>query len=246
MSALLLPGTLLSEPVTVRYLEGSLQGFLALHSSEGKLLASGDLTQVVRGDRVVSHLVFRFRDGSLDDEMTTFSQHGSFKLISDHHIQKGPIFPKPMDMLIDVPTGKVIVRYEEKGKSKVDTEQMDLPNDLANGVIFDIVKNLAPDARDSKLSWIAATPKPRLVKLSLSSMGAEKFSVAGFRYKSIRYQVKVEFGGLAGLVAPLIGKEPPVISVWIATGAAPAFVKLEGPLFLSGPVWKVEMASPVW
>jgi hypothetical protein len=86
-------GSLLAEPVSVRYREGSVQGFLALRTLEGKVLAAGDLTQIIHGDRVVSHLVFRFKDGSVDDETAVFSQHGTFRLISDHHIQKGPIFP---------------------------------------------------------------------------------------------------------------------------------------------------------
>jgi hypothetical protein len=72
----------------VRYREGSVHGFLALRTMEGKTLAAGDLIQVVRGDRVVSHLVFRFKDGSIDDETAVFTQSGNFRLISDHHIQK--------------------------------------------------------------------------------------------------------------------------------------------------------------
>jgi hypothetical protein len=43
--------------------------------------------------------------------------------------------------------------------------------------------------------------------------------------------VKVKIGGIAGLVAPLLGKQPPDTHVWVLTGDAPAFVKLEGPLY---------------
>jgi hypothetical protein len=34
--------------------------------------------------------------------------------------------------------------------------------------------------------------------------------------------------------------------VWILGGEAPAFVKLEGPLYFGGPIWRIELASPVW
>jgi hypothetical protein len=34
------------------------------------VLAVGDLFEVVRGDRVTSRLIFRFKDGSVDDETT--------------------------------------------------------------------------------------------------------------------------------------------------------------------------------
>src|SRR6266487_623531 len=89
--AFLLPtGAASADQVSVRYTEGLLHGFLALRTLEGKLLADGELTQVAEGDRVKSHLVFRFKDGSVYDEMAIFSQSAKFRLRSDHVIQKGP------------------------------------------------------------------------------------------------------------------------------------------------------------
>ena len=89
-----------AEPVAVHHLEGTVHGFLALSTMDSKILAPGDLIQVIRGNQVVSRLVFRFKDGSLDDETAIFTQRGSLRLVSDHHIQKGPAFPHPMDVLI--------------------------------------------------------------------------------------------------------------------------------------------------
>src|SRR6202171_1276853 len=86
-----------AEPIPVRHLEGTVHGFLALRTEEGRVLAVGDLFQVVRGDRVTSRLLFRFKDGSVDDETAVFSQRGHFQLITDHHIQKGRSFPNPME-----------------------------------------------------------------------------------------------------------------------------------------------------
>ena len=127
------PGTP-AEPIPVRHLEGTVHGFLALRSKEGRVLAVGDLFQVVHGDRVTSRLLFRFKDGSVDDETTVFSQRGNFQLITDHHIQKGPSFPQPMDTSIDVPNGQVTVRSTGKdGKEEVKNEHLDLPPDLVNG-----------------------------------------------------------------------------------------------------------------
>jgi hypothetical protein len=53
--------------------------------------------------------------------------------------------------------------------------------------------------------------------------------------------VKVKIGGIAGLVAPLVGKQPPDLHVWIKGGEVPAFVKFEGPIYNGGPVWRVEL-----
>src|SRR4051794_9592020 len=71
---LIQPGSLSAESIPVRYPEGTVHGFLALRTLEGKLLAAGNLTEVIQGNQVVSRLVFRFRDGSVDEDTTIFSQ----------------------------------------------------------------------------------------------------------------------------------------------------------------------------
>lgn len=246
VAILLQPDLLPAEPVTVRFKEGSVHGFLVLRTMEGKTLAAGDLIQVIRGDRVVSRLVFRFKDGSVDDETTIYSQRGNFRLISSHHIQKGPAFPRPTEVLINASTGQVTVRFKDNGQEKVETDRLDLPPDLANGMILSVLKNIRPDTTETKLSYVAATPKPRLVKLSITPQGKETFLVAGSRRNATRFVLKVELGGVAGIIAPLLGKQPADTSVWVAGGQAPAFVKLEGPLYLGGPIWSIELTSPVW
>jgi hypothetical protein len=93
---------------------------------------------------------------------------------------------------------------------------------------------------------VVATPKPRLVKLVISPEGEDTFSIADSARKAVRYDVKVDIGGAAGLVAPLVGKQPPDSHVWILEGEAPAFVKAEGPQYEDGPIWRIELTSPVW
>jgi hypothetical protein len=48
------------------------------------------------------------------------------------------------------------------------------------------------------------------------------------------------------LLAPLVAKQPPYDHVWIMNGDVPAFVKSEAPLYAEGPLWRMELASPVW
>jgi hypothetical protein len=239
-------GILAAKQIPVRYSEGNLHGFLVLRDLKGKTLAAGDLTQVIRGGRVVDHLVFHFKDGSIDDEKTTFTQDHHFRLLSDDHVQKGPIFPHPMDVRIDATSGEVTVRFKDDGKDKVQKHHVDLPPDLANGLIPTLLRDIHPDAPETEVSYLAATPKPRLVKLDVSPQGEDRFSVAGSHYKATRYVIKTKIGGIAGIVAPLIGKQPQDIDVWILGGSAPAFVKLKGQLYQGGPLWVIELSSPVW
>ena len=245
--ALLSCGSLLAQPVAVRYAEGIVHGFLSLRTTDGELVANGDLIQVAKGDRVTSRLVFRFKDGSLRDETSVFSQRQTFHLISNHLVQKGPTFPQPLDLTIDAASGRVTVRYtDDHGKPKVESEQMKLPPDLANGMTLTLLKNVRPNTALPTMSMVVTTPKPRLVKLELSDAGEDPLSTGTMARQATHYVVKIEIGGLAGLIAPLVGKQPPDTHVWILGGEAPAFVKSEGSMFLGGPIWRIELVSPVW
>jgi hypothetical protein len=244
---LLWPVSVSADPVAVRYREGVVHGFLTLRSATGAILASGDLIQVAQGDRVTSRLVFHFKDGSLQDETAVFSQRGHFRLVSDHLIQKGRAFERPLDMTIDGQIGQVTVKYlDEDGQEKTESERMELPPDLANGMIITLLKNVRRAALPATFSFVAATPKPRLVKLKVTAAGTDPFSVAGSARRATHYVLKVDIGGISGLLAPLVGKQPPDSHVWILEGEAPAFVKSESSLFMGGPLVRTDLTSPVW
>ena len=50
--------------VAVRYVEGTLHGFLRLRTTSGDVIADGELLQVPRRRGLDSRMVFRFRDSS--------------------------------------------------------------------------------------------------------------------------------------------------------------------------------------
>jgi hypothetical protein len=232
-----------AEPIPVRHPQGYAHGFLVLKTTAGTPIATGDVTQTIRGGRVTSRVIFHFRDGSLDDETTVFSQRGTFRLISDHHIQRGPSFPKPMDVLIDAVTGQ-ITSCSEDGKST--REHLDLPPDVSNGLPPNLLLNILPSTRETKLSFVAPTAKPRLISVSIKPSGEVPFSVGGTARNAIDYVLHVELGGLAGAIAPIIGKQPADYHIWILGGTAPAFIREEGQLYEGGPIWRIEQVSPTF
>jgi len=233
--------------VPVRYKEGVTHGFLVLSTVNGERIAVGDLIQVAHGNQVTSRLVYHFNDGSLHDETTIFSQRRNFALITYHLIQKGPTFPHPSEVWVDTAKAQVTVHYtDDKGNEKSESEHMKLPSDLANGLVLTILKNLAPEGALPQLSMVVATPKPRIVKLSLHFQGKDPLSLASSRREALHYVIKVEIGGVTGLLAPLLGKQPPDAQVWILGGEAPTFVKSETLSFLGGPVWRTELVAPGW
>lgn len=233
-----------AEQVRVLRSEGLTHGFLVLRTLEGRTLADGEITQFAEGHVVKTHLVFHFKDGSLYEERATYSQNGTFRLMSDHLLQKGPSFKHPMETSVDVASGRVTCRYaDDDGKEQLVDERMELPDDLANGLLFTLLRHIKPTTPQTVVSEVAMTPKPRLVHLTITPRGDEPFSIGINHYKATHYVVKVTIGGFAGLIAPLLGKQPADLHVWINHDDVPAFVKFEGPIYNGGPVWRVELAG---
>ena len=124
--------------------------------------------------------------------------------MSDRLIEKGPTFEHPTETSIDASTGQVIVRYtDDDGKEKMSNDRLKLPTDLANGLIPILMTNVQPRAPRTTVSLLEATPKPRLVKLAIAPAGEESFSAGGWIRVATRYSLKIEIGGVAGVVAPL-------------------------------------------
>jgi hypothetical protein len=236
-----------ASPIAVRYREGIIHGFLLLSTLDGVAIAAGDLTQVTRGDQVTTQVTFRFKDGSRQEETTVFSQRSNFRLISYHLVQKGPSFKNASDLSVTCGTGQVTVRYtDDDGKEKVVNQNLALPPDLGNGLIPTLLKNIRVDTPQIEIPMVVAAPKPRLVKIVVSAQGTEPFSLAGFSREAVHYVAKVDIGGVAGVVAPIVGKQPPDSHIWILGGAAPVLVKSETLSYMGGPMWRIELASPVW
>lgn len=236
----------LGQGVAVRHLEGLVHGFLVLRTLQGETLATGELTQINLGTRLTSHLLFRFKDGSTHEESAVFSQRRYFRLISDHLIQKGPTFKHATDVSIDGVAGQITVRYvDDLGKEKVLTEYVEVPPDLANGIIPILIKNIPPNSMQSTFSFFVMNPKPRLVKLEVTPQEKDTFSIGETSRKAKHYVMKMKIGGVAGKVAPLVGKQPPDTHIWILGEEAPVMIKSEGPLYDGGPIWRIELVSPV-
>lgn len=237
----------MADQVPVRHLEGRIHGFLLLRDLDDNILASGELTQLANGNRVTSELSFHFKDGSIHEETAILSQRRTFQLLTYHLVQKGRAFKRATDMSLNASTGQVTVHYtDDDGKEKTITDRLKLPADLANGIVTTLLGDIDSKAAKTTVSMLVATPKPRLVKLEISPLGEDSFSIGGSAAKAMRYAIKVDIGGISGVIAPIIGKQPPDTHVWLVGGRAPGFLKSEGPLYEGGPVWRIEMASPIW
>ena len=242
--SILCASALRAEPIQVRHSQGTERGFLLIRSESGAILGHGDLNQTAHGSRVTSELALHFKDGSLDDETVVYTQTGVFRLVSDHHIQKGPFFHNPIDLLVQA-NGNVTNRSMGKdGKEKVETQHLDLSPDVCNGMISPLLSNISPTTQPLKLSMVAAAgDKGRLVHLNISPTSPQKFTDVGLTYNATVFRVHIDLGGVAGVVAPIVGKQPGDIFVWVVEGAAPQFMRMLGPLTNGGPVISLELSG---
>ena len=235
---------LIAQQIPVKHIEGVALGFLVLRNLDGQVLAYGDYKQVVKPDGLlVDDLRFEFQDGSSYEEITKFTQRGKFRLVSDQVEQKGPSFKQASESWIDVRTGTITVRTTEKGEEKTTTKHRDLPEDVSNGLLFVLLKNVDPSA-ETIVSFVAASTSPRVVKWDIVPGQEKTIKVGSMTQKAQHYIVKTKIQGPAGVIAPLVGKQPPDIHVWLAKSEAPTFVEFEGPLSADSPVWRIELTAP--
>ena len=230
------------EPVRVRFTEGVSHGFLVLRNEAGDVLANGELVQAPRGSRLENRLTFRFKDGSLWEETLTFTQQKVFRLITYRQVQRGPSFPTASDVSFDRDNG----RYRAKhGDEPAVDGSVDLPEDLHNGMTSTLMKNLPPGVKAAG-RLLVFTPKPQLIDTELRAEGEDRYFAGDAPRTATRFLLKMELRGVTKVVASILGKDPPAVRYWIASGTAPAFVKFEGPLFLKGPRWRIELSAPRW
>lgn len=229
--------------IPVRHKEGTSHGFLVLRSQDGQTLATGSMIQTVEDEDVTNELVLHFKDGSVYDELTAFSQEKVFRLVRDHLHQQGASFPEPLDVDIDVASGNVVLSSNKDGERKNERHHLKLPEDVSNGLILTVLKNISHSERETTVPIVATSLKPRVVRLKIHSEGEQAFSASGEGIEAIHYVIHADIGGIAGVLASVIGKQPADVHFWIVGGKAPTFVKFTGQLYDGGPLWSIELAT---
>jgi hypothetical protein len=125
----------------------------------------------------------------------------------------------------------------------VESGPMEMPADVANGLAILLVQNVARDVGPFQVSLVAPVGKGRLVKLAIAPDGEQPFYVAGRTRKATIFRVHVDLGGIVGVVAPVIGKEPKDTMIWLLEGDVPALVRVQAQMFAGGPMVSVELAG---
>jgi hypothetical protein len=231
-----------AEPIPVTHLQLPRHASMEARSETGKIIARVEFTEAVQGDEVTMCLTYRFLDGSIDDETTTYSQQGTFRLIRNHHIQNGPFFATPVDFTVDAATGTATSRTVEKNaKMRVESSHIDLPDDLANGFVGTLLVNVSPNTAPFRVGILVPVFGGRLIRILISREGEQPFQKAGQTLEATVFRIHPELGGFLGMIATLVGIQPKDVMVWVLEGEKPAVMRVVGQLGGFGPVISSEL-----
>lgn len=226
-----------AETIPVRHIQKTMHRWMVARTENGKTVANGEFFQDAQGDEVTMHLVYRFADGSIDDETTTYTQRGRFRLVRYHHVEKGPFFTKPIDFAVDVATGTVTSRITDtNGAVHVESKHTALPEDLSNGFIGTLLLNVPHDVVPFRVTMLAPFGGGRLVQLLVSSESDQAVQLEGKTFQATVFRVHPVLGGFVSIFARLIGLQPKDVKVWVLEGDDPAVAVVIGQLGGYGPV----------
>jgi hypothetical protein len=233
-----------AEPIAVKHIQGPMRRLMVARSEAGKVIANVEFSQAVKGDEVTMRLTYKFIDGSIDDETTTYKEQNTFRLVRNHHIQKGPFFTRPIDFTVDATTNIATSRSEGRnGKVQVESHKIDLPDDLANGFVGTLLLNAPQDRMPFRAGILAPVMGGRLIQILISQEDDRTFDISGHTLKATVFRIHPELGGIVGVIARLIGLQPRDLMVWVAEGEEPAIVRVVGQLGGYGPVVSSELVG---
>jgi hypothetical protein len=157
------------------------------------------------------------------------------------------VFPEDSEISLERASGKYRVKTKARkgGREEVLEGALKLPADTYNGIVLTVAKNLLKGASET-VHVVAFTPAPRLIRLQLIPAGEHKVLVGELAQPATHYVLKPRLGPWLKLFAKLLGRTPPDYHAWIVTDTVPAFVRFEGALYTTGPIWRIELTSPRW
>jgi hypothetical protein len=231
-----------AEPISVTHIQLPRHATMVARSETGEIIAHVEFTETVQGDEVTMRLTYRFADGSIDDETTTYRQRSTFQLVRNHHIQKGPFFATPVDLTVEAANNMATFRTTDKdGNIHVESSHIGFPIDLANGFVGTLLVNVPPHTAPFRVGILTPVFGGRLIRILISPEGEQPFQKTGQTLEATVFRIHPELGGFLGMIATLVGLQPKDVMVWVLEGEKPAVMRVVGQMSGFGPVVSSEL-----
>jgi len=214
-----------SGAVEVRHAIGSLHGFPSMSDDAGRVIADGELTQELRGERLAVQVRWAFQDGRKVVETDVFRvgaelTQEQFSWVESRGGEERRRFE------IDFETGRALALTRgEKGDVSREEAKLDLAGRAFAGYGTALAVSHMPfDAAGWKgaITFVAFTPKPRAVKLEVKLDGEERIRVAGRAIVCDRLTLHPAIPFPLSLFAHAADAH-----LWFTHGAPPALVRAQ-------------------
>jgi hypothetical protein len=216
------------QQVEPRHHLGTLHGFPSMSDTNGQVIADGELTQERTGNRVRVRIRWAFADGREAEERDDFQVDGTLAQTRFFWVEtrKGTELRR---FEVDFPEGTArSMTRNEKGEIQREDSKMDLPAGRAftgYGTAL-AVSELTPSPGDeSRITFVAFTPKPRDVTLKVTRDKTERISVAGRSIPTDQYTLHPEIPFPASVFVSAKDAH-----LWLTHSPPPAPVRAEEPL----------------
>jgi hypothetical protein len=147
-----------------------------------------------------------------------------------------------VDFTVEAATGIATSRTLDKnGKIQVESEHIDLPDDLANGFVGTLLLNVPQNTTPFRVGILAPVFGGRLIRILISPEGEQPFQKTGQTLKATVFRIHPELGGILGMIATMLGLQPKDVKVWVLEGDEPAVMRIVGQLGGFGPVVSSEL-----
>jgi hypothetical protein len=215
-------------PIPVRHGPGTLHGFPSMSDAAGLVLADGELTQEVVGDRLVVRARWVFPGGRRAEEHDVFrvGRELAQERFSWVETQAGE---ERRRFEVDFTTGRAsAVTHDARGAPKREEAHLDLPRGRAftgYGTALAVSQLRLAEGATAEVTLVAFTSKPRAVTLQVKREGEERLVVAGRPIACDRYTLHPEIPFPLDLFAGAKDGH-----LWFTHAPPPALVRAEGNL----------------
>ncbi|GAC1341567.1 MAG: hypothetical protein NVSMB23_13290 [Myxococcales bacterium] len=213
--------------VEMCYPQADLHGFPSMSDEGGKVIADGELTQTRKGDRLMVHAVWRFKDGRIAEEDDVLRTRPELSQESFRWVERrGKQELRRAE--VDFQSGKATFSHREDGKPKSWEAKLDLPKGQAfTGYSTALAASQLRDAlgqQDARrsLTFVAFTPKPRTVELEIARAAGAHIRAAGRELPADLYTLHPKIPFPLSVVA-----HAPDSHLWFTHSSPPALLRAE-------------------
>ena len=216
------------QQVKPRHALGTLHGFPSMSDTNGQVIADGELIQDREGDRVRVRIRWAFVDGREAEERDEFQVDGILAQTRFSWVEtRKNAELRRFEVDFSQGTARSVTR-NEKGEIEREDSKMDLPagrSFTGYGTALAVSELIPAPGEESRITFVAFTPKPRDVTLKVTRDKTERISVAGRSLPTDQYTLHPEIPFPASIFVSAKDAH-----LWLTHSPPPALVRAEQPL----------------